>query len=312
MTGTLNMADMASASGRRGRQHARRSLAALAFLTVGISLKLALFPLHLWLPERLRLCAVRRSRPSSPPPPPRSRSTCWCASTSPCSARRRLRAACRCGDAARACRSPRMFVASASRSSRRPQADVRLFARGADRLHHPRPRSRQRRPDSLAASCTSFNHARHEGRDLPAARRRRLSRRQARARRSCRASAQMPLTSAGLRDLRALRYRHARNGRLHQQVVSGASARSRRGWWWLVFLIVASSLLAIVYVWRFVEAPSSASPRAPRRGGQRAAADMLLPSAGARGGDDLLRLRHRVHRRHRGAGRATRCSEGSR
>jgi multicomponent Na+:H+ antiporter subunit D len=49
MTGTLNMADMA---GRLdGVRETRPVLAALAFLTVGISLKLALFPLHQWLPN---------------------------------------------------------------------------------------------------------------------------------------------------------------------------------------------------------------------------------------------------------------------
>ncbi|OGB06089.1 MAG: cation:proton antiporter [Burkholderiales bacterium RIFCSPHIGHO2_12_FULL_69_20] len=49
MTGTLNIADM----GRRIAtvQGTRPVLAALAFLTVGISLKLALFPLHQWLPN---------------------------------------------------------------------------------------------------------------------------------------------------------------------------------------------------------------------------------------------------------------------
>ncbi len=49
MTGTLNLADM----GRRIAevQHTRPVLAVLAFLTVGISLKLALFPLHQWLPN---------------------------------------------------------------------------------------------------------------------------------------------------------------------------------------------------------------------------------------------------------------------
>ena len=49
MTGTLNLADM----GRRiaDVQGTRPVLAALAFLTVGISLKLALFPLHQWLPN---------------------------------------------------------------------------------------------------------------------------------------------------------------------------------------------------------------------------------------------------------------------
>ncbi len=49
MTGTLNMADLAeripAVSGTRTMR------AAFAFLTVGIGLKLALFPLHLWLPN---------------------------------------------------------------------------------------------------------------------------------------------------------------------------------------------------------------------------------------------------------------------
>jgi multicomponent Na+:H+ antiporter subunit D len=49
MTGTLNIADIAA----RLPQIAgtRPVLAALAFITVGVSLKLALFPLHLWLPN---------------------------------------------------------------------------------------------------------------------------------------------------------------------------------------------------------------------------------------------------------------------
>ena len=49
MTGTLNLADMALRL--RDVQNSRPVLAALAFLTVGISLKLALFPLHQWLPN---------------------------------------------------------------------------------------------------------------------------------------------------------------------------------------------------------------------------------------------------------------------
>lgn len=49
MTGTLNLADLASRLG--GIENSRPVLAALAFLTVGISLKLALFPLHVWLPN---------------------------------------------------------------------------------------------------------------------------------------------------------------------------------------------------------------------------------------------------------------------
>ncbi len=49
LTGTLNLADLSSRIG--SVSHPRPQLAALAFLTVGISLKLALFPLHLWLPN---------------------------------------------------------------------------------------------------------------------------------------------------------------------------------------------------------------------------------------------------------------------
>jgi multicomponent Na+:H+ antiporter subunit D len=48
-TGTLNMADLAQ---RLGSLHDVRGVrVAFAFLTVGLSLKLALFPLHLWLPN---------------------------------------------------------------------------------------------------------------------------------------------------------------------------------------------------------------------------------------------------------------------
>ena len=48
-TGTLNMADIAARIDEA--RETRPVLAALAFLTVGICLKLALFPLHMWLPN---------------------------------------------------------------------------------------------------------------------------------------------------------------------------------------------------------------------------------------------------------------------
>lgn len=48
-TGTLNMADIAERLG--DARSSRPVLAALAFLTVGVCLKLALFPLHMWLPS---------------------------------------------------------------------------------------------------------------------------------------------------------------------------------------------------------------------------------------------------------------------
>jgi len=48
MTGTLNLADMATRLA--AVEETRPVLAALAFITVGLSLKIALFPLHVWLP----------------------------------------------------------------------------------------------------------------------------------------------------------------------------------------------------------------------------------------------------------------------
>lgn len=48
-TGTLNLADLAVRLPQLGDP--RGTLAALAFITVGLSLKIALFPLHLWLPN---------------------------------------------------------------------------------------------------------------------------------------------------------------------------------------------------------------------------------------------------------------------
>ncbi|MBL8201836.1 MAG: monovalent cation/H+ antiporter subunit D family protein [Chromatiales bacterium] len=49
MTGTLNLADIAARM--PAVEGSRPVLAALAFLTVGLSLKMALFPLHQWLPN---------------------------------------------------------------------------------------------------------------------------------------------------------------------------------------------------------------------------------------------------------------------
>lgn len=49
MTGTLNMADLAQRL--QGLEQHRTVLVAFAFLVTGIGLKLALFPLHLWLPN---------------------------------------------------------------------------------------------------------------------------------------------------------------------------------------------------------------------------------------------------------------------
>ena len=51
LTGSLNMADIAARLGPVWPDQSRAVVAALAFVTVGVSLKLALFPLHVWLPN---------------------------------------------------------------------------------------------------------------------------------------------------------------------------------------------------------------------------------------------------------------------
>lgn len=50
VTGSLNLVDIAARLGPAAAEAHRPVMAALAFLTVGVSLKLALFPLHIWLP----------------------------------------------------------------------------------------------------------------------------------------------------------------------------------------------------------------------------------------------------------------------
>ncbi len=51
ITGSLNMVDIAERLGPVAGEQWRAIIAGLAFVTVGMSLKLALFPLHVWLPN---------------------------------------------------------------------------------------------------------------------------------------------------------------------------------------------------------------------------------------------------------------------
>lgn len=50
-----------------------------------------------------------------------------------------------------------------------------------------------------------------------------------------------------------------------------------KGWWWLAFLIVASSLLAVVYIGRVVEAAYFREPSGATAGASEAPASMLVP-----------------------------------
>jgi multicomponent Na+:H+ antiporter subunit D len=51
LTGSLNMMDIAARLAPVAGEQSRAIVAGLAFITVGVSLKLALFPLHVWLPN---------------------------------------------------------------------------------------------------------------------------------------------------------------------------------------------------------------------------------------------------------------------
>jgi len=51
LTGSLNMVDIAQRLGPAWAEHPRAIVAALAFVSAGVGLKLALFPLHVWLPN---------------------------------------------------------------------------------------------------------------------------------------------------------------------------------------------------------------------------------------------------------------------
>ena len=51
LTGSLNIADIAERLGPAAAENPRAIHAALAFITLGVGLKLALFPLHAWLPN---------------------------------------------------------------------------------------------------------------------------------------------------------------------------------------------------------------------------------------------------------------------
>jgi multicomponent Na+:H+ antiporter subunit D len=55
-------------------------------------------------------------------------------------------------------------------------------------------------------------------------------------------------------------------------------AALEQGQWWLVFLIVLSSLLAVVYVWRFVESAYFKAPRTDLADVREAPLSLLVPA----------------------------------
>lgn len=276
MTGTLNLADM----GRRiAAVHGTRPvLAALAFLTVGISLKLALFPLHQWLPNAYAYA-------------PSAVASFLAATATKVAVYVLLRFYFSVfGESAVFARLPMqeamlllalagMFVASTIAIF---QTDLkRLFAYSSvGQIGYIILGLSFDSQSGLTATIVHlFNHGVTKGAiflllggvamvmgGTSLARIQGLGRR-------------MPLTSFGI-------------------VLCGLSligvpgtagfvskwylilAALEKGQWWLVFLIVVSSLLAAAYVWRFVEAAYFREPRLDTAGGGALPWSMALPAAG--------------------------------
>lgn len=274
MTGTLNLADM----GRRigAVQGSRPVLAALAFLTVGITLKAALFPLHQWLPNAYTFA-------------PSAVSAFLAATATKVALYVLLRlyysvfehsqvfARLPMGEVLLALALAAMFVASTVAIL---QTDLkRLFAYSSIGQigYITLGVSFDSVPGLTAAIVHLFNHGVTKGAVFMLLGAvalvmggTSLARVQGLARR-------MPFTSAAI-------------------VVCGLSligvpgtagfvskwylvlAALERGQWWLVFLIVASSLLTLAYVWRFVEAAYFHEPRADTAGGRAVPWSMALPA----------------------------------
>ena len=250
MTGTLNLADLA---GRIGDvRQVRPELAALAFLTVGISLKLALFPLHLWLPNAYAYAP--------------SVATAFLAATATkvavylllrfgfsVFARSHVFDSLPMGHILLVLSVAAMFVASTVAIF---QSDVkRLFAYSSvAQIGYITLGISLVSPTGLTAGIVHlFNHAVTKGAIFLLLGCVALRVGQPSIERLAGLGRRMPMTAAGL-------------------VIGGLSligvpgtvgfvskwylvlAALERGWWWLAGLVLLSSLLALVYVWRVVEA----------------------------------------------------------
>ena len=227
LTGTLNMVDIASRLGPIATQNFPAMVTALAFLTVGISLKLALFPLHVWLPNAYAYAP--------------SWATVFLSATATKVAIYLLIRyyfsvfgvaididALPISEIMIALSLAAMFIASLRRGIRdQREADARLFVGRADRLHHARHRARQ--PSRTDRRARPYRQSRnHEGDALPRDRRSFLSCLHGATQRTCGHRPQDADHDGGVHDRGLRPCRHARYRRLHLQMVSGGR-RARQG-----------------------------------------------------------------------------------
>jgi multicomponent Na+:H+ antiporter subunit D len=274
LTGTLNLADLSSRIGDVGQP--RPQLAALAFLTVGISLKLALFPLHLWLPNayayapsaataflsasatkvavylllRFYFSVFGQSQVFAHLPLPEILLVLSLAAT---------------------------FIAST----------VAIFQQDAKRMFAYSSVA-QIGYITLGASLVSvtgltggivhlFNHAVAKGAIFLLLGCVALRMGQPTIERMAGLGKRMPWTAAGLTlgGLSLIGVPGTVGFVSKWYLVLGAL---ERGWWWLAAAVLASSLLAVVYVWRVVEAFYFREPSARLAQATEAPASMLIPA----------------------------------
>jgi multicomponent Na+:H+ antiporter subunit D len=274
MTGTLNLADMAQRISEMPLH--RPLLAALAFLTVGISLKLALFPLHLWLPNAYAYAP--------------SVSTAFLAATATKVAvylllrfsftvfgRAHVFEQLPFEEVLLALSVAAMFVASLVAIF---QDDIkRMFAYSSvAQIGYMTLGIGMANVDGLTGTIVHlFNHAAAKGAIFLLLGCVALRIGQPTISQMAGLAKRMPLTAAGL-------------------VVAGLSligipgtvgfvskwylvlAALEKGWWWLASLILISSLLAVVYVWRVFEVCYFREPSAELKNADEAPLSMLIPA----------------------------------
>ncbi|MGH8678559.1 MAG: monovalent cation/H+ antiporter subunit D family protein, partial [Burkholderiales bacterium] len=274
MTGTLNLADLAARLG--DVSHARPQLAALAFLTVGISLKLALFPLHLWLPNAYAYAP--------------SVATAFLSATATKVAvylllrfsfsvfgRSQVFSQLPLGEVLLVLSVAAMFVASIVAIFQRDVKRMFAYSSVAQIGYITLGASFATQTGLTGAIVHLFNHAVAKGAIFLLLGCIALRIGQPSIERIAGLGKKMPWTAAGL-------------------VIGGLSligvpgtvgfvskwylvlAALERGWWWLAALVLASSLLTAAYVWRLIEACYFREPSSQLAQSREAPLSMLVPA----------------------------------
>ncbi len=273
-TGSLNMVDIAARLGPAWADNSRAIIAALAFVTVGLSLKLALFPLHVWLPTPMPM--RRRGRPPSVGHGDQGRDLSPGALS--------LLDLRRCDRPSRSAGRRDHCRTIARRHVHRlpdrgvpiqPEPHARLFFRRTDRLHHARHRF-----VNLAWLTGGLVHIVHHASMKSAwflavgaiffrVRTVRLSELAGIGRKMLITMAASTVACFGLVGTPGTSG-FVSNGDL-------ALGAIENGWWVVVFLIVASSLIALVYVGRVLEVAWLREPSAAFADANDPPLSMLLP-----------------------------------